>query len=165
MVVLRESATLAEKLIREAYERQKIKRNQLTIHADHGGSMTSKPVARWLSDLGVRKTHSRPHVSDDNPYSESQFKTLKYRPDFPARFGSEQDARAHVQSFARSYDEAHHHSGLAMLTASDAHHGRSDGRLRERQRVLEAAYAAHPERFAKGAPHVAAQPDGTCQQI
>jgi len=159
MVAQRESATLAEKLIRETCERQKITRNQLTIHADRGSSMTSKPVALLLSDLGVHKTHSRPHVSDDNPYSESQFKTLKYRPDFPERFGSEQDARAHVQSFVRWYNEEHHHSGLAMLTPSDVHHGRSTGRLRERQRVLAAAYAAHPERFVKGAPQVAAPPD------
>ena len=120
--------------------------------------MTSKPVALLLSDLGVHKTHSRPHVSDDNPYSESQFKTLKYRPDFPERFGSEQDARAHVKSFMRWYNEEHHHSGLAMLTPSDVHHGRSHERLAERQRVLEAAYAAHPERFVKGTPRVAAPP-------
>jgi putative transposase len=158
MVALRESATLAEKLIRETCERQKITQNQLTIHADRGSSMTSKPVALLLSDLSVQKTHSRPHVSDDNPYSESQFKTLKYRPDFPERFGSEQDARAHVQKFMRWYNEEHHHSGLAMLTPSDVHHGRSDGRLAERQRVLEAAYTAHPERFVKGSPRVAAPP-------
>jgi putative transposase len=158
MVALCESATLAEKLIRETCERQKITQNQLTIHADRGSSMTSKPVALLLSELGVQKTHSRPHVSDDNPYSESQFKTLKYRPDFPERFGSVEDARAHVQAFMRWYNEEHHHSGLAMLTPSDVHHGRSDGRLAERQRVLEAAYTAHPERFVKGTPRVAAPP-------
>ena len=108
--------TLAEQFIRETCARQGIDRGQLTIHADRGPAMTSKPVAFLLADLGVTKTHSRPHVSNDNPFSEAQFKTLKYRPDFPARFGSIQDARAHCHVFFPWYNTEHHHSGLGLLT-------------------------------------------------
>ena len=116
MVAHRESATLAKKLIRETCARQGIGRGQLTLHADRGTSMTSKPVAFLLADLGVTKTHSRPHVSNDNPFSEAQFKTLKYRPDFPDRFGAIQDARAFCRDFFPWYNTEHHHSGLGLLT-------------------------------------------------
>ena len=130
MVAHRESATLAEQFIRETCARQGIDRDQLTIHADRGPSMTSKPVAFLLADLGVTKTHSRPHVSNDNPFSEAQFKTLKYRPDFPERFGSIQDARAHCHVFFPWYNTEHHHSGLGLLTPHDVHFGLAEQRVR-----------------------------------
>jgi putative transposase len=152
LVANAESATLAEKLIRETCERQSIKPQQLTIHADRGSSMKSKPVAFLLADLGVTKTHSRPHVSDDNPFSEAHFKTLKYRPDFPDRFGCIEDARALCRDFFDWYNNEHHHSGLGLLTPADVHHGRAEQRRAERAVVLEAAHQAHPERFVHGQP-------------
>lgn len=152
MVADRESAVLAEKLIAETCERQGIPRDQLTLHADRGSSMKSQLVAHLLADLGVTKTHSRPHVSDDNPYSESNFKTLKYRPGFPERFGSRQDARSHVAAFVTWYNEEHHHSGIELLTPSDLHHGRASATLAARGAVLAAAHLAHPERFVRGCP-------------
>jgi putative transposase len=156
MVAHGESATLAETFIRETCDRQGIGREQLTIHADRGQTMISKSVAFLLADLGVTKTHSRPHVSNDDPYSEAQFKTLKYRPAFPDRFGSIQDARAHCQVFFPWYNTDHHHSGLGLLTPHDVHLGLAEHRVAERAAVLATAYAAHPERFpaeAGGAAH------------
>jgi putative transposase len=158
MVAHRESATLAERFMRETCARQGIGRAQLTIHADRGSAMTSKSVALLLADLGVTKTHSRPHVSDDNPYSEAHFKTFKYRPDFPDRFGSIQDARAHGHVFFPWYNTAHHHGGLGLLTPHDVHFGLAERRLAERAEVLATAYAAHPERFPAGLPKPAALP-------
>jgi len=152
MVAPGESAALAQKLIEETCQRQGIPPGQLTLHADRGASMTSKPVALLLADLGVTKTHSRPHVSDDNPFSEAQFKTLKYRPDFPERFGSIEDARAHCVDFFRWYNTEHHHSGLGLLTPEDVHLGRAEERRTARAAVLLAAFQAHPERFTKGLP-------------
>ncbi len=152
MVAHRESAALAEKLISQTCERQGISPGQLTLHADRGTSMTSKPVAFLLADLGVTKTHSRPHVSNDNPFSEAHFKTLKYRPDFPETFGSIEDARGFLGDFFRWYNEEHHHAGLELLTPSDVHHGRATERLAARAQVLTAAFAAHPERFPRGLP-------------
>jgi putative transposase len=152
MVADRESATLAERLIAETCERQKIKRDQLTLHADRGSSMKSKPVALLLADLGVAKTHSRPHVSNDNPFSESQFKTFKYRPDFPERFGSAQDARHHCADFFPWYNCEHHHVGLGLLTPHDVHYGLAVARHAERTLVLAAAHSRHPERFPRGIP-------------
>ena len=152
MVAYAESAVLAQKLIGETCQRQRIDRDTLTLHADRGSSMRSKVVAHLLADLGVTKTHSRPHVSDDNPFSEAQFKTLKYRPGFPGRFGSIEDARAHVGPFMDWYNDDHHHSGLALLTPSDVHHGRAKQRLRDRHVVLTAAHRTHPERFVHGPP-------------
>jgi len=152
MVAHRESATLAKKLIAEACARQGIEPGQLTIHADRGSSMKSKPVAFLMADLGVTKTHSRPHFSDDNPFSESHFKTLKYRPDFPERFGELEDARAFCADFFPWYNDEHHHAGLGMLTPADVHYGLVEQRVAERQAVLDGAYAAHPERFAHGRP-------------
>ena len=152
MIAHRESATLAERLIKETCKREAIAPAQLTIHADRGSSMTSKAVALMMADLGVTKTHSRPYVSDDNAYSEAQFKTLKYRPDFPDRFGSIQDARSFCVDFFGWYNEEHHHSGLAMLTPSDVHHGRVEARVVQAQATLDAAYAANPERFVHGRP-------------
>jgi putative transposase len=152
MVALRESAMLAQHLIAETCRREAIAPGQLTLHADRGSSMTSKPVALLLSDLGVTKTHSRPHVSNDNPFSESQFKTLKYRPAFPDRFGSPEHARGLSRDLLHWYNHEHHHSGLGFLTPADVHHGRAPERIAARGRVLEAAYARHPERFVGGLP-------------
>jgi len=158
MVADRESGTLAEKLIRETCERQGIAPGQLTVHADRGTSMKSKPVALLLADLGVTKTHSRPHVSNDNPFSEAQFKTLKYRPDFPERFGCIEDARAHSKDFFDWYNLEHHHTGLGLLTPHDVHYGLAAQRRADRAQVLAAAYVAHPERFVRGLPTPAPLP-------
>lgn len=160
MVAPGESAALARKLIAETTHRQGIRPGDLTIHADRGSSMTSKPVALLLADLGVIKSHSRPHVSDDNPFSESQFKTMKYRPDFPDRFGSIEDARAFCVAFFAWYATEHRHGGIAHLTPEDVHYGRADERLAARQTVLDKAYAAHPNRFVRRAPRHAALPAG-----
>ena len=153
MIAERESSALAEELISQTCARQGIQRGQLTVHADRGSAMTSKPVALLLADLGVTKTHSRPHVSNDNPYSEAQFKTLKYRPDYPTRFGCLQDARAWAAEFFNWYNREHHHTGLALLTPADVHFRRAEAVLQKRQAVLQAAYEKSPERFVKGAPH------------
>lgn len=158
MLAHRESAALAEKLIRETCERQGILPGQLTVHADRGSSMTSKPVALLLSDLGVTKSHSRPHVSNDNPFSESQFKTMKYRPDFPDRFGSIEHGRAHCGDFFGWYNHEHRHGGLGLLTPHDVHHGRAAARLQARDLVLAQAFASRPERFPGGAPSAGVLP-------
>lgn len=159
MVAARESAALAKKLIAETCAKQAIAPGDLTIHADRGSSMKSKPVALLLADLGVTRSHSRPHVSNDNPYSESQFKTLKYRPDFPKHFGSIQDARAFCVAFFAWYCTEHRHSGIGLLTPEDVHYGRAPEKLAARGVVLDAAYAAHPERFVRGAPRPAQLPE------
>jgi putative transposase len=161
MVATRESAVLAEKLIAATAAKQGISRGQLTIHADRGSSMTSKPVALLLADLGVTQSHSRPHVSNDNPYSEAQFKTLKYRPGFPRRFDSIEAARAHCQDFFGWYNNQHRHGGLGLHTAADVHHGRAAGVQAARASVLTSAYAAHPERFVRKPPIPPAIPDGS----
>ncbi len=158
MVAMRESAELAKRLIEESCAKQNIPRGQLTLHADRGTSMSSKPVAFLLADLGVTKTHSRPHVCDDNPYSESQFRTMKYRPEFPGRFGCIQDSRAFSQGFFRWYNEEHRHSGLALLTPAMVHYNRTGHILQQRQQVLNAAYRLHPERFVRQAPRPTAVP-------
>jgi putative transposase len=158
MLAHRESAALAERLIRETCERQGILPGQLTVHADRGSSMTSKPVALMLADLGVTKSHSRPHVSNDNPFSESQFKTMKYRPDFPDRFGSIEHGRAHCGDFFAWYNREHRHGGLGLLTPHDVHHGLAAGRLEARDLVLAAAFASRPERFPRGAPSAGVLP-------
>jgi putative transposase len=152
MLATRESAALAEKLIADTCGKQGIVGGQLTIHADRGSSMTSKPVAFLLADLGVTQSHSRPHVSDDNPFSEAQFKTLKYRPDFPARFASIQAARAHCQTFFTWYNDDHRHTGLGLHTPADVHHGRAHAAREQRAVVLTAAYNAYPERFVSRPP-------------
>jgi putative transposase len=152
MIAHRESSELARRLIEHSCRSQNIASGQLTVHADRGSSMKSKPVALLLADLGVTKTHSRPHVSDDNPYSESQFRTLKYRPGFPDRFGSIEDARGFCQSFFQWYNHEHHHSGLGLMTPAMVHHGRATHILAHRQVVLDAAYSAHPERFVRQPP-------------
>jgi putative transposase len=158
MVAHRERAMLAERFIHETCARQGIGRHQLTIHADRGPAMTSKPVALLLADLGVTKTHSRPHVSNDNPFSEAQFKTLKYRPAFPERFGSIQAVRAHCHVFFPWYNTEHHHGSLGLLTPSAVHHGFAEQRVAARAAVLATAYGSHPERFPGGLPQPPARP-------
>jgi putative transposase len=159
MVAHREIAALARKLIAETCGKQMIQPDQLLIHADRGSSMTSKPVALLMADLGVTKSHSRPSVSNDNPYSEAQFKTMKYRPEFPERFGSIQDARAFCQTFFPWYNTRHYHLGLGLLTPEDVHYGRASGIIEARQEVLLAAYEKHPERFKRRIPKPASLPD------
>lgn len=159
MIAPAEQATLAKELIETTCERQGIARDRLTIHSDRGPSMTSKTVAGLLADLGVEKSHSRPYVSNDNPYSEAQFKTMKYRPDYPDRFGSIEDARAWARAFFRWYNEEHYHSGLGLLTPAVVHIGQAESVRLERQRVLSAAYAEHPERFVQGQPSLSEVPD------
>jgi putative transposase len=152
MVAHREHADLAERLIAETIAKQDVPPGQLTLHADRGSSMTSKPVAFLLADLGVTKTHSRPHVSNDNPYSESQFKTLKYRPGFPDRFASIAEARAFCQDFFRWYNAEHRHSGIGLLPPEIVHYGQAQDAYDARSQVLATAYAAHPERFVRQPP-------------
>jgi putative transposase len=152
LLATRETADLAERLLGETIRKQHVVADQLTIHADRGTSMASKPVALLLADLGVTKSHSRPHCSNDNPYSEAQFKTLKYRPEFPGRFGSIEDARAFCQRFFSWYNHEHRHSGLGFHTPAAVHFSRAEGIQVERARVLHAAYAAHPERFVRQRP-------------
>lgn len=158
MVAHRESATLAEQLIEQTLLKQQIQSDQLTIHADRGAAMTSKAVALLLSDLGVSKTHSRPHVSNDNPYSESHFKTLKYQPQFPKLFGSIEDARSFCQRFFNWYNHDHHHSGIGLLTPAALHYGQAQALTQHRGQVLQAAYHTHPERFVHGLPQPPAVP-------
>jgi putative transposase len=159
MIAPAESAALAETLIRATCDKQHIERGQLTIHADRGSSMKSKPVTLLLADLGVTKTHSRPHTSDDNPYSEAQFKTLKYRPDFPDRFGCIEDARSFCQDFFPWYNTAHRHTGIGLLTPETLHYDLADEVRAARAAVLKAAYAAHPERFVRKMPVPPALPE------
>jgi len=161
----RESTTLAKRLVRETCRKQKIERGQLTLHADRGSSMKSKPLALLLTDLGVTKTYSRPRVSYDNPYSESQFKTLKYLPDFPERFGilpiaiAQEDARAWVGPFFDWYNQEHYHSSLGLLTPASVHYGLATEQQELRQCVLNDAFSAHPERFIRKPPSVQSLPE------
>ena len=159
MIAERESEELAQELIRTTCDKQGIQPGQLTLHADNGSAMIAKSVAQLLIDLDVVKSHSRPHVSDDNPYSEAQFKTLKYRPDYPERFGSLIDARAWAQAFFAWYNHEHHHTGLGLLTPAVVHSGQAATQLAKRQHVLAVAYAAHPERFVKHPPVPAQLPE------
>ena len=148
----RESAELAKALIAQATEQQQIAPGTLTVHADRGSSMTSKPVAFLLADLGVLKSHSRPYTSTDNPYSEAHFKTLKYRPGFPERFETIEQARAFGRRFFDWYNHHHRHSGIGLMTPATVHYGRADALHAARTRVLQQAYARTPERFVRRAP-------------
>ena len=154
----REAASLAQRLIAATVAREAIAPGQLTVHADRGAAMISKPVAFLLADLGITKTHSRPHVSNDNPFSEAQFKTLKYHPSFPDRFGSFEHGRAHCADFVPWYNTEHRHAGLGWHTPHDVHHGLAVARQAQRARVLAAAYAATPERFVRHQPQPPALP-------
>lgn len=152
MLARAERASLAEALMAETIEKQGIRAGELTIHSDRGSPMIAKPVAHLLADLGVTKSHSRPHVSNDNPYSESHFRTLKYRPDFPKTFGSFEDAHDHCGRFFAWYNDDHRHSGIGFHTPADVHYGRAELVRERRGRVLNLAYAAHPERFVRKPP-------------
>ena len=154
LIADRESGALAELLIAETCAKQQIDRDQLTLHADNGGPMIAKPVALLMSDLGVAPSHSRPHVSNDTlrAFSEAQFKTLKYQPNFPERFGSLLEARAWAQTFFAWYNTEHHHSGIGFMTPAAVHSGTAAGLFAQRQQTLTAAYTAHPERFVNGRP-------------
>lgn len=158
-VAANESGELAAELIGDAIATQGIARDQLSLHADRGTSMTSKPVAQLLVDLGVARSHSRPHVSNDNPYSEAGFKTFKYRPDFPRWFDSLEHAVAHGDKFFAWYNFEHHHWGLALCTPAQVHHGQVDTVIAHRQHVLDTAYTAHPERFVRRPPIAKRPPD------
>jgi putative transposase len=149
LVAPRESARLAEELIADTVFNQGIKHGQLTLHADRGSSMTSKTVTQLLADLGVLQSHSRPHVSNDNPFSESNFKTLKYSPTFPKRFAGLDHARRFTDAFFEHYNHQHRHSGIGLHTPADVHYGRAAAIRAQRQLVLDAAYSAHPERFRR----------------
>jgi len=159
MVAHRETSNLAKRLIEASCRSQSIVRGQLTVHADRGSSMKSKVVAQLLADLGVTKTHSRPHVCDDNPYSESQFKTLKYRPAFPKRFGCIEDARAFCRDFFIWYNTEHRHSGIGLMTPEMVHYGKSSAVWESRREVLLSAAEAHPERFVRKIPVPPALPE------
>ncbi len=148
----RDTAKIAERLIAETLAKHGVARDSLTIHADRGSSQASKPVAFLLADLGVTKSHSRPHTSNDNPYSEAQFKTLKYRPEFPERFRSMEEARAFCRSFFTWYNEVHRHSGIGFMTPEAVHFGRVDAVNEVRSATLAAAYDTHPERFVRRPP-------------
>jgi putative transposase len=154
----RENGQLAKALIEQATEQQRIARGVLTVHADRGGPMRGKPVAFLLADLGVTKTHSRPYTSTDNPYSEAQFKTLKYRPEFPERFDSIEHARAHCRAFFDWYNHEHRHSGIGLMTPAAVHYGQAEQMHAARARVLEAAYECNPERFVRRPPAPPALP-------
>jgi putative transposase len=154
----RENAQVAKDLIAQTVAQQQIAPGQLTVHADRGSSMTSKPVAFLLADLGVTRTHNRPYTSTDNPYSEAQFKTLKYRPGFPQRFQNIEHARAFCRDFFGWYNHAHRHSGIGLMTPATVHHGLAEHTHTERARVLEAAYARTPERFVHRPPTPPALP-------
>jgi putative transposase len=153
-----ESAALAEVLVKESCRKQGVAHDQLTLHADNGGPLRAKSLALLLSDLGVTASHRRPHSSDDNPFSEAQFKTLKYHPGYPDRFGSLEDARGWARHFFGWYNEEHYHPGVSRLTPASVHHGQAAASQQQRQTVLTAAYLAHPERFSHGAPVVAGPP-------
>lgn len=159
MIASRETGKLAKLLISETCRRQDIQEDQLIIHSDRGSSMTSKPVALLLADLGVTKSLNRPHVSNDNPYSESQFKTLKYCPAFPKRFGSIEDARAFCREFFDWYNNEHYHTGIALMTPKVVHYGLAEECNASRQKVLSSAYSAHPERFVRGQPKTLVLPE------
>jgi putative transposase len=144
-----EDGELAEALIADAAARERVDRDQLTIHADRGAAMTCKTVAQLLSDLKITRSHSRPKTSNDNPYIEASFKTLKYDPTFPDRFGSLQHARQHCDGFYSYYNHEHRHSGIGLHTPASVHHGTAQIVRTHRQRTLDAAWAAHPERFTR----------------
>jgi putative transposase len=151
-VARRESATLAKRLIVESLDKQGVGRDQVTLHADRGASQTAKSLALKLADLGVTKSHSRPYNSNDNPFSEAQFKTLKYHPTFPERFGSLEDARSFAAGFFTWYNTQHRHSSLALLTPADVHYGRAERILEQRALVLRQASEANPQRFKSRRP-------------
>jgi putative transposase len=158
MVAERESASLSRKLLLETLDRQGIEPGMLTAHMDNGSPMRAKLFVQFLADMGVVESHSRPHVSNDNPYSEAQFKTLKYRPEFPDRCSSLDHAVSACGDLLQWYNNEHHHAGLGFLTPHDVHYGLADAKIVARQLTMQRAHAAHPERFLRGAPKVAQPP-------
>lgn len=158
MIAEVESSDLAKQLIAETARKQGIQPDQLTLHADNGSPMKGKPLSQLLLDLGITKSHSRPHTSDDNPFSEAQFKTMKYRPDYPERFASIDAARIWARTFFAWYNTEHYHSGLNLLTPGSVHYGEVRAIQQRRQAIMLAAYAAHPARFAQGEPVVKGAP-------
>lgn len=159
MVAHQEKTALAKQLIEASCQKQGISPNQLTLHADRGSSMKSKGVSQLLADLGVTKTHSRPHVSNDNPYSEAQFKTLKYCPEFPGQFGSIQDSRAFCQDFFHYYNKEHYHSGIGLVTPEQLHYGKAEKMYSNRSEVLLEAFNRNPARFKRKLPVPPELPD------
>jgi len=159
MLAHAESKTLAQRLIAETVAKQQVPAGQLTIHADRGAAMTSQPVAHLLAELGITRTHSRPHTSNDNPFSEAQFKTLKYHPGFPDRFGSFDDALAFLGPFFRWANHEHYHTGLGLLTPAMVHYGTAEQVLQRRQQALERAFLAHPDRFRGRLPRPQRPPE------
>ena len=153
-----ESSELAKQLIAETARKQGIQADQLTLHADNGAPMVGKPLTQLLTDVGISKSHSRPHTSDDNPFSEAQFKTMKYRPDYPDRFANLDDARQWVRTFFDWYNCQHYHSGLNLMTPASVHYGQADVVQQQRQIVMRAVYEAHPNRFAGGEPVIKGAP-------
>ena len=158
LIAERDSAGLAARLIAESCDKHGVLPGQLTLHADRGTAMTAKTTAQLMASLGIMESHSRPHVSDDNPFSEAQFKTLKYRPEFPDRFDSLYHAESVCRRLFQWYNSEHRHSALAFLTPEDVHFQRVQPVLEQRQRVLDRAYAEHPERFVRRPPSAAAPP-------
>jgi putative transposase len=152
MIAVRALARLARRMLREAFARHDVQPGQLVVHSDRGSQMVARPVTELFTDLGILASLSRPRVPDDNPFSESQFRTIKDRPDYPERFGCIQDARAYGRRLFQWYNHEHHHSGLGLLTPATVHFGRTEEVLTQRRAVLRAAHAAHPERFVHGAP-------------
>lgn len=152
MLATRESGNLAKQLLEESYLKQRIQPHQLVIHSDRGAAMKSLSVVNLHAKLDITKSHSRPHVSNDNPFSEAQFKTLKYQPEFPSRFGCFEDAQSFCRGFFPRYNAQHHHSGILYLTPETVHYGREDEILELRYQEILAAYNQHPERFLNGPP-------------
>jgi putative transposase len=160
MIALQQAAHLADELIAEIYRKQGVQPDQLTLHADRGNPMTSKPLAFLLADLGVTRSFSRPYTPNDNPFSEAQFKTMKYQPGYPERFGDLIEARAWARDFFDWYNHVHHHTGIGLLTPAQVHYGQAPQILAARQTVLSQAYQAHPDRFVRGIPHPQGLPKG-----
>lgn len=158
MIAEVERSELAKHLIAETARRQGIQPDQLTLHSDNGSPMTGKPLSQLLVDLGITGSHSRPHTSDDNPFSEAQFKTMKYRPDYPDRFDSIQAARQWSRAFFAWYNDVHYHSGLNLMTPASVHDGAADAVQQQRQRVMSAAFETYPQRFPAGMPVVRGAP-------
>lgn len=153
-----ESATLFKALFEETLAKNAVPPGQLTLHADRGGPMKAKATALLLADLGVTKSHSRPHTSNDNPFSEANFKTLKYQPEFPKRFGSIEDARAFCRDFFTWYNRDHHHAGIGLMTPDQVYYGQADAVHAARQETLDRAFLLNPQRFVRKAPEPPAKP-------
>lgn len=153
-----ESATLFKALFEETLAKHAVPSGQLTLHADRGGPMKAKATALLLADLGVTKSHSRPHTSNDNPFSEAHFKTLKYQPQFPKRFGSIEDARTFCRDFFTWYNRDHHHAGIGLMTPDQVHYGQADAVHAARKQTLDRAFRRNPERFVRKAPEPPAKP-------